>query len=769
MDCRQALRVTSGALGLLTALALGQAQAAEPSPSEPAPRAQVEADAQLNEAKTLLDEGKSEEALKRLVLVQKRAEASGDTDLLASTLLLKATAHKRLGDPNAELQALQAANPLFCASPLPALRDQCAQSTLDIGVTMAWMGHPEAPAQLERAIQQARADTRPDLEISALNILGEALQRRDALTEAEMRHQEALDLATTLNDVPQQGDALVGLGRLALLRGALPEAEAHLQAALDLSTQHSAPFVQAMATLELGRLRFHQGRTIDTIVIYERAFELFRALKDLSGLADVMIAQGALVFELEPDYRSNTDDLYRRALELKTQLGDVYGQMWALIGLGTVGGARFEGDDPEQILEEARVLAVSIGSRAGEATALLGLAENQYRQLDRADAERNFQRAYEIYVELGIPKGQAEALLGLGFCQQHHQEYHEAFQSHEQAWEITHRHGLKAVEDNALWGLRQTLPSSAIQLRKEGKPVEAEAVWRRDIEIATQTGDLLREANAYGGLGSELAAQDRLPEAEVAMRRSVDLHTRRVVDPYTGRVVPNFFVALKHMELADVQLAQGELPEAELTLRQGIEHLGDSSFDFSHLMLLLKLADMRSQAGQLEEAEQAYRELVDVAAVHHWPQDEVAARLLLASWLMDQDRRAEAEELLSLCVKGARSEKREGEREDLKVMCLIELSKTQESPRAALRSARRAVAAVKTSDSMARKAAAYFALAEAYKRLGELEKAEGAMQQGVRYAEQVDDRWSMDSTAQWLSFVRRSEVESEAAPVVPRE
>lgn len=714
-----------GALTLLSALVFGQAQAAEPiDPTNPA---LVALEGAYAEAWDLIVAGQPAAAMVPLDEALRHAQTLGDPELVSLILRMHSDAFQQLPNPHLALPALRSVSPLLCVSERSLPQDACVKRTLTAWVSAAGLGQPKSLSALEGMLEQAQVEGQPERALAALNTLGETLWTLDALNESERRHQEALALATQLNDLGQQGAARVGLGRVAFERGALDDAERHATEALTFGRQHGDLRVEAMALVVLGRVHAVKGVAGNYGEQYDRALTLFTELGDVSRQADVLIAQGELLHE-RYYFANEAASRFQRALQLKTALGDTHGQMRALIGLGMTFARDRDRElaEAEQRLSQALTLALASGSRSGEAAALRGLTIVERRkpreEQSLVDAERNAQRALQLYTELGHPRGRVQTLLSLAYAQVDLKKWEEAAQSAELALELSVRHQLLPLAIEAVDSVDLTLGILARVV--EGSP-EAEAVWRRQIALGVQYRSPLLRQNGYRSLAAELEAQGRLPEATESQRSAVEDLT------VYGNIIET---AQAHRRLAELLAAQGLFPEAEANVLLAAEQLATARQTYEQLSALLWAAELQSLQGKHDEAEQTYRLCLNLPPPSYAPHSEVTARVELAELLLARDRRAEAQEILAPCLTTARSSRGTS----LRASCHLALSAAHEPPRAARRSARRALAMAKLAERDRLMAEALVSVARARERLGHPRRAERALRRAIPLAEAAE-------------------------------
>ena len=149
-----------------------------------------------------------------------------------------------------------------------------------------------------------------------------------------------------------------------------------------------------------------------------------------------------------------------------------------------------------------------------------------------------------------------------------------------------------------------------LALTKQGKHHEAEAAYRQAIELKPD------EAMPRYNLGNALANQGKYPEAEAVFRRAIEL---KPDDPHA------------HYYLGNALGNQGKYPEAEAVFRRAIELKPDDP----HAHYYLGFALMKQK--KLPEAEAAYRRAIELQP------DYAGAHVNLGAALANQGKLPEAE------------------------------------------------------------------------------------------------------------------------------
>ena len=249
--------------------------------------------------------------------------------------------------------------------------------------------------------------------------------------------------------------------------------------------------------------------------------------------------------------------LYRQALELARELGDLRGESatlnnWATVewDLGDLAAARAH-------YEEALALYRQLGNRLGEARVLNNLSNVQANVGDLAGSLEYSHRALEIHREMGNPRGQSAVLNNLGATYFVLKDYETARRVYGQALALHRASGNRQAEGETLANL--SLLDCAL-----GRPSEGREHARAAIALSEQAGDKVGLANALYYLGRIELADGDFSAAEAALTRALDL--RRESAPHPGRMAEiQAELALLAFEQGDAALARERItPVLEL-------------------------------------------------------------------------------------------------------------------------------------------------------------------------------------------------------------
>jgi predicted ATPase/DNA-binding CsgD family transcriptional regulator len=193
----------------------------------------------------------------------------------------------------------------------------------------------EYRTRLERALSRSTAPTLH--RARALNGAGVLSNMLGDIEGTRRYHQEALEIARTLDDRHQMAMALFGLGDIAAVLDNDEAAERSYLEAERLYAEMDQTRGIATAQTNLGNLYWKQGRLQEALKINEASRRLYEAVGDQRGLAWSYTNVGRLSAELR-DFAHAAPNL-ARAMELYELIGDRTGiaetlEAYALVNLG---------------------------------------------------------------------------------------------------------------------------------------------------------------------------------------------------------------------------------------------------------------------------------------------------------------------------------------------------------------------------------------------------------------------------------------------------
>ncbi len=291
---------------------------------------------------------------------------------------------------------------------------------------------------------------------------GIAAQRRYANEAALDYYQRTLSLL----EPEEQPDVLLKLGQVLELVGRWEEAGAAYGQALEGSERSGGLAEQAHCLAVLAELDRKRGRYADAAQKLDRAGEIFTALGDRDGMAQVLHFRGTTATH-QREFQA-AEELYRRALDISRELGDHARTASLLSNLGIL--ARMQGryDEARKLNEEALTLRRTSGDKWAIAVSLNNLGN------------------------VAIDQG----------C------YDEARRLHEEG--LAQR---REVGD--MWVVANSLNNLGNLARGQGNFPQADARYRESLKIIREYNDRLAMAYLLEDMGCLAALQD---QAERAMR-----------------------------------------------------------------------------------------------------------------------------------------------------------------------------------------------------------------------------------------------------------
>ena len=191
-----------------------------------------------------------------------------------------------------------------------------------------------------------------------------------------------------------------------------PAAKAGLEA-LDLARKLNRPEEQASAIIELAALERNRGRPGDSVRLATTALEL-------ADQTDNLKLQAVARSTLARNYTGGAslkraDQLYREALALCRQSGDVATQAQTLQSLADIARKQTRNADALQMVNEAIAIFQRIGDRTGEGIArhCLGLTLLQMGKGRAQEGLQELRRSVQLAFELNHPREVASALSSL--------------------------------------------------------------------------------------------------------------------------------------------------------------------------------------------------------------------------------------------------------------------------------------------------------------------------------------------------------------------
>ena len=244
-------------------------------------------------------------------------------------------------------------------------------------------------------------------QIEYLRKAGEASQKNFANDAALEYYGLLLPLIT---DDKEKHPIHLKRGEVLQLIGKFDDAENDYRAAFDFAKDDMA--LKAGAQYALGKLNRQRGDYEPALEWLEQAKEARTTLEDKSGLAQVLIETGMVL------YRKGEDEQARQTLNegltLALEVGDRLSEARALNNLGNVDNDQHEYAMAHEFYKKSLAIKREIGDKLGIAATLRNLGLVALRQNDFATARKMCEECLKIYHETGAKWGIADSLWYLG-------------------------------------------------------------------------------------------------------------------------------------------------------------------------------------------------------------------------------------------------------------------------------------------------------------------------------------------------------------------
>lgn len=220
------------------------------------------------------------------------------------------------------------------------------------------------------------AETAPD-RLASLKLLGDVHEKLGNYGDAVEYYEDCLALSYTIqptNEVDQLvGDALNGLGGVALKQARFAAAEGYISRAYQIQRDANNLAGEAYSLLNLGIAAYQQGQHKLAKHQITRSLELFRDIDQLLGAALCLHHLGEVSY-LGRDYYG-AQEYFRQSLTLRRSIHDRLGIASSLSRLGHVAQAAEDYYTALQYFVESETTQFDIADRWGLAATKLSLAQ----------------------------------------------------------------------------------------------------------------------------------------------------------------------------------------------------------------------------------------------------------------------------------------------------------------------------------------------------------------------------------------------------------
>jgi CHAT domain-containing protein/Flp pilus assembly protein TadD len=578
-----------------------------PHQDAPAPEPHPELKPLVEDIRTLLRDGKLQDALSRADDLLQEARARGDKVGEAYALHFRATALQEMRKTTPD-QLPEVAS--VWASALALWReigDGAYQVEALLGQAYCvWRASPEqAQALVAEALRVARGEAKRPLAIAAvLNSAGAGWYGIGQLSVAEMLWQQALAIYEKLapNSLDVAG-TLNNLGTVALNRGDLAVAEQLYQQALAIYEKLAPNSLQVAGTLNnLGNVAYSRGDLARAEQLYQQALAIYEKLAPNSLQAADTLHNLGNVTDDRGDL-ARAEQYFQQALAIyKTLAPNSLQVASTLNSLGVVARARGDLDTAEQYYQQALAIQEKLAPNSlGVAKILHNLGSVAFERGVLADAEWYFQQASAIFEKLAPNSlGVAGTLEGLGVVARVRGDLDTAERYYEQVLAIRKRLAPDSLE------VARTLYNLGLVASDRGDLDTAERYFQQALAIQEKLApDSLEVARTLNSLGVVARARGDLGTAERYYEQVLAIKER---------LAPNSLeVASTLHNLGNVTNDRGDLARAEQYFRQALaiyKTLAPNSLQVA--VILHNLGCVAFERGVLADAEWYFQQALAI-------------------------------------------------------------------------------------------------------------------------------------------------------------
>jgi CHAT domain-containing protein/tetratricopeptide (TPR) repeat protein len=594
---------------------MGVAQETPPPPQSPAPTHQdapapkphPELKSLVEEIRTLLGNGKFQDALPKADGMLQQAKAKSDKIGEAYALHFRAMALQSLRKDKPD-QLPEVAS--VWASALALWReigDEAYQVEALLGQAYCvWRQSSEqAQALLEEALKLAKGEAKRPLALAqALHKAGADWYGVGQLVVAEQLFQRALAIQEKLapNSL-EMASTLNNLGSVARNRGDLARAEQLFQQALAIYEKLAPNSLEMAITLNnLGNVAANRGDLARAEQLFQQALAIFEHLAPnslqvagtLHNLGNVAANRGDL---------ARAEQLYQQALAIYEKLAPNSLQVASTLHtLGSVAANRGDLARAEQYYQQALAIREKLAPNSLQvASTLRNLGNVAYSRGDLARAEQYYQQALAIEEKLAPNSLQvADTLNNLGSVARNRGDLARAEQLFQQALAIYEK-----LAPNSLQ-VATTLHNLGNVAQDRGDLARAEQLYQQALAIREKLApNSLQVASTLNNLGSVAANRGDLARAEQYYQQALAIYEK---------LAPNSLqVADTLNNLGNVAQDRGDLARAEQYYQQALaiyEKLAPNSLDVA--TTLNNLGSVARNRGDLARAEQYYQQALAI-------------------------------------------------------------------------------------------------------------------------------------------------------------
>ncbi len=322
-------------------------------------------------------------------------------------------------------------------------------------------------------------------------------------------HRSAVELYSAIAvqaDSAQRAQAYLDLGRSYTKSGNAAKAiESYIEAAR-LDPQSAAAY------LRLGNLYGRQQDLKKAEESFAKAEEIYQAMSNMEGVAEVYYQRGALANSL--DKVAEAQQLLEQALNITRTTNNRHQQIKVLLQLGSVAYTQGATAVGAEYATEAINLARADNLENLTTSGLIDLGNTFFQRGQLAEAEQYFKQALEFAERYKGSYSQARALLALGSLCVHRGDVDEAAKYLDESLAFFQQGGYRKESSQALILIGRVN-------RQRGEYEIALKAFEEELAVAREVGDQSQEASARSSIATLLGSYlDRYPEALAQFEQS---------------------------------------------------------------------------------------------------------------------------------------------------------------------------------------------------------------------------------------------------------
>ena len=327
--------------------------------------------------------------------------------LVASALLLEASAERNLGNAKAAMPIAEKARRIFAAA---GDRAGAASATNDLGNSLYDLGDlPGARQTYGETLAMYEAIGNRRGQAGALDNMANVLGDQGDFAEARRLAERALALYRDIGDKAGAAQTLNNLGTALVVQGDFRGARAFFEQALPLYRETGDRGGLAICLNNVAEMQAGQGDVAGARAHFEEALGIFRASNQKSksvyplvGLAGTLLETGDL---------GGARRMLEEALALCRDSGDRHESSYALAGLAAIALAEDRPADARRQFEEARTIRTALGEKDAATALSNGLARVLLAEGKAAEAEALAREAAAALRPAKLPDEEATALV----------------------------------------------------------------------------------------------------------------------------------------------------------------------------------------------------------------------------------------------------------------------------------------------------------------------------------------------------------------------